>query len=155
MDNVIGVDEAAEFLGLSPGTVKNYCAQGKIEAKKIGKTWVIDKNKLDKGMDKMKTVFNQLEGSFNIEEASRHGKHVMYFVDKNELAEQFGLEDNQEEFAERVSNEFGIDVDDITADFITIDDENAADGFLFHGSDDLNDVTHYIKNNDDFKKFIK
>ncbi|MBP1970993.1 excisionase family DNA binding protein [Virgibacillus natechei] len=48
LEDIIGVEEAARILGLSPGTIKNYCASGKIEAKKIGKTWVIDKNKLNK-----------------------------------------------------------------------------------------------------------
>lgn len=44
LNNVIGVEDAAELWGLSPGTIKNYCAEGKVVAKKIGKTWVIDKN---------------------------------------------------------------------------------------------------------------
>lgn len=43
LDNIIGVEEAADLWGLSPGYVKNLCAHGKIHAKKIGKTWVIDK----------------------------------------------------------------------------------------------------------------
>lgn len=46
LNHIIGVDEASRMLNLSPGTVKNYCAEGKIIAKKIGKTWVIDKNTL-------------------------------------------------------------------------------------------------------------
>lgn len=44
LENVMGVDEAAELWGLSAGTIKNYCAEGKVEAKKIGKTWIINKN---------------------------------------------------------------------------------------------------------------
>lgn len=44
--NVIGVNEAASILNVSPGYVKNLCAQGKIVAKKIGKTWVIDRSRL-------------------------------------------------------------------------------------------------------------
>ncbi|MEW9575482.1 helix-turn-helix domain-containing protein [Bacillus toyonensis] len=44
--NVIGVHEAASILNVSPGHVKNLCAEGKIEAKKIGKTWVIDRSRL-------------------------------------------------------------------------------------------------------------
>lgn len=44
--NVIGVNEAASILNASPGYVKNLCAQGKIVAKKIGKTWVIDRSRL-------------------------------------------------------------------------------------------------------------
>lgn len=43
LNNVIGVEEASELWGLSPGTIKNYCAEGKVIAKKIGQTWVIDK----------------------------------------------------------------------------------------------------------------
>ncbi|MFE7378528.1 helix-turn-helix domain-containing protein [Bacillus cereus] len=46
LHNVIGVHEAASILNASPGHVKNLCAQGKIVAKKIGNTWVIDKSKL-------------------------------------------------------------------------------------------------------------
>lgn len=43
LENVIGVEEAAKLWGLSPGYIKNLCADGKVKAKKIGKTWVIDK----------------------------------------------------------------------------------------------------------------
>ncbi|PEC00404.1 helix-turn-helix domain-containing protein [Bacillus cereus] len=46
LHNVIGVHEAASILNVTPGHIKNLCAQGKIVAKKIGKTWVIDKSRL-------------------------------------------------------------------------------------------------------------
>ena len=46
LDHIIGVDDAAIILDLSPGTVKNMCAAGKLPAKKIGKTWILDKNLL-------------------------------------------------------------------------------------------------------------
>ncbi|PFM49584.1 DNA-binding protein [Bacillus cereus] len=46
LHNVIGVHEAASILNVSPGHVKNLCAQRKIVSKKIGKTWVIDKSRL-------------------------------------------------------------------------------------------------------------
>jgi len=46
--NVIGVHDVASILDVSPGHVKNLCAQGKIVAKKIGNTWVIDKSMLEK-----------------------------------------------------------------------------------------------------------
>ncbi|KXI60274.1 helix-turn-helix domain-containing protein [Bacillus cereus group sp. BfR-BA-00331] len=46
LHNTIGVKEAASILNVSSGHVKNLCAQGKIAAKKIGKTWVIDKSRL-------------------------------------------------------------------------------------------------------------
>ncbi|MGU3461230.1 helix-turn-helix domain-containing protein [Bacillus sp. D48C] len=44
--NIIGVNEAASILNVSPGHVKNLCAQEKIVAKKIGNTWVIDRSGL-------------------------------------------------------------------------------------------------------------
>ncbi|OUB81194.1 helix-turn-helix domain-containing protein [Bacillus wiedmannii] len=43
LSDVMGVEEAAEQWGLSPGYIKNLCAEGKVKAKKIGKTWVIQK----------------------------------------------------------------------------------------------------------------
>jgi hypothetical protein len=43
LDNIIGVEEASQMWGLSPGYIKNLCAEDKIKAKKIGKTWIIDK----------------------------------------------------------------------------------------------------------------
>ncbi|MEW9139106.1 helix-turn-helix domain-containing protein [Bacillus wiedmannii] len=46
MHNTIGVNEAASILNVSPGHIKNMCAAGKIAAKKIGKTWVIDRSRL-------------------------------------------------------------------------------------------------------------
>ena len=46
LHNVIGVNEAASILNVSPGHIKNLCVQGKIVAKKIGNTWVIDRSRL-------------------------------------------------------------------------------------------------------------
>ena len=44
LDNVMGVTEASELWGLSSGYIKNLCAKGKIEARNIGKTWIINKH---------------------------------------------------------------------------------------------------------------
>ena len=60
LNNVIGVNEASKITGLSAGTIKNYCAEGKIISKKIGQTWVIDKNILKESF-KMKKTY---EGSY-------------------------------------------------------------------------------------------
>jgi len=46
LSNLIGVEDAAKILGLSPGTVKNKCAAGELPAVKIGKTWILDRTKL-------------------------------------------------------------------------------------------------------------
>lgn len=43
LDNLIGVSEASELWGLTAAYIKNLCAEGKVDAKKIGNTWVIDK----------------------------------------------------------------------------------------------------------------
>jgi len=43
LDHIMGVEEASELWDLSAGYIKNLCNEGKVEAKKIGKTWVIDK----------------------------------------------------------------------------------------------------------------
>ena len=48
LNNVIGVDEAHSISGLSAGYIKNLCAAGKITAKKIGKTWIIDKEQFNR-----------------------------------------------------------------------------------------------------------
>lgn len=50
--NTIGVNDAAILLNVSPGHIKNLCAEGKILAKKIGKTWVINRTRL-KGVMQM------------------------------------------------------------------------------------------------------
>jgi excisionase family DNA binding protein len=55
LDNIIGVEEAAKILNLSPGTIKNMCASHKLQAKKIGKTWILDKNNLE--VNKMTKLF--------------------------------------------------------------------------------------------------
>lgn len=46
LDKVIGVEETSKIIGYAAGTIKNMCAEGKIVSKKIGKTWVIDYEKL-------------------------------------------------------------------------------------------------------------
>jgi hypothetical protein len=48
LNNAIGVEEAHSISGLSAGYIKNLCAAGKITAKKIGKTWIIDKEQFNR-----------------------------------------------------------------------------------------------------------
>lgn len=71
LENIIGVEEAAEILELSPGTVKNMCAEGKLYSKKVGKTWILDKTNLEvikmenlkiKGLEKARREFNNWQG---------------------------------------------------------------------------------------------
>ncbi|MBV6717176.1 helix-turn-helix domain-containing protein [Paenibacillus chitinolyticus] len=43
--NIMSVDDAAKLWGYeNPGSVKNLCRTGKIQATKIGRDWVIDRN---------------------------------------------------------------------------------------------------------------
>lgn len=44
LEQIMGVNAASELWGLSPGTIKNYCAEGKVKAVKIEGRWIIDKN---------------------------------------------------------------------------------------------------------------
>jgi hypothetical protein len=44
LDQVMGVDEASDLWNLSPGHIKNLCAEDKLIAKKIGNTWILSKN---------------------------------------------------------------------------------------------------------------
>lgn len=43
LDKIMGADEASKIWGLSPSYIKDLCAHGRIDCKKIGKTWIIDK----------------------------------------------------------------------------------------------------------------
>ncbi|MEB4819646.1 DNA-binding protein [Bacillus thuringiensis] len=47
LDNVIGVNDAHLISSLSPGHIKNLCAAGAIESKKIGGTWVINRERFE------------------------------------------------------------------------------------------------------------
>lgn len=54
LERIIGVVEAGEMWGLSPDHVKKLCRDGVVRSKKIGKTWVVDKEQSNpKGGNKM------------------------------------------------------------------------------------------------------
>jgi len=44
LEQIMGVNEAAERWSLKPGYIKNLCASGKVRARKIDNRWIIDKN---------------------------------------------------------------------------------------------------------------
>src|SRR5690625_3029483 len=70
LDSVIGVNEASKITGLSAGTIKNYCAEGKIVSKKIGQTWVIDKNILNE--DNIASIESVEYGKLNTDTGYNH-----------------------------------------------------------------------------------
>jgi len=44
LTQIMGVNEASKIWNLSPGTIKNYCAEGKLKAVKIEGKWILDRN---------------------------------------------------------------------------------------------------------------
>ena len=42
--HIMDVNEAAELWGLNPDYVKRLCQQGKLKARKMGQTWILDKH---------------------------------------------------------------------------------------------------------------
>lgn len=46
-DNYINIDEAAEYLGIKPVTLRTWIKKTDIPAKKIGKLWKFKKSELD------------------------------------------------------------------------------------------------------------
>ena len=52
LEQIMGVDEASELWTLSPGYLKNLCAEEKIQARKVGNTWIILKNQENPKMKK-------------------------------------------------------------------------------------------------------
>lgn len=59
LDQIMGVQEAGELWGLSPDRVKGLCQNGEVLAKKVGNSWVLDKNQPNPkgGRRKMKESF--------------------------------------------------------------------------------------------------
>lgn len=49
LKQIMGVDEAGKQWGLSPDHVKRLCRDEKVEAVKIGKTWVLKKDQKKPG----------------------------------------------------------------------------------------------------------
>lgn len=43
LDHLISADDAAKMWGITPQHVRRLCESGDVRAKKVGKTWVIDK----------------------------------------------------------------------------------------------------------------
>jgi hypothetical protein len=44
LNRVMGTDEAAAIWGLSQSWVKQLCLDGKVEARRIGKHWILKRN---------------------------------------------------------------------------------------------------------------
>ena len=47
-DKVYNLDEVAAIAGLHINTVRKFCREGKIDAKKVGRTWLVSRAGLAK-----------------------------------------------------------------------------------------------------------
>lgn len=57
-DNYIGIDEAAEYLGIKTVTLRNWLRKdNNIPAHKIGKLWKFKKSELDEWVNSGKAAF--------------------------------------------------------------------------------------------------
>lgn len=50
--------EASEYAGLSDRVLRTYCKNGKLTAKRVGRTWAIKKTDLDKFLKTPRPVGN-------------------------------------------------------------------------------------------------
>ena len=58
IDKWINIDEAAEYLGVKPGTIRDWIRKGKdVPAHKIGKLWKFKKSELDEWVNSGKAAF--------------------------------------------------------------------------------------------------
>lgn len=47
MDNYISIEDAAEYLGVKPSTIRTWIKTKKMPAHKVGKLWKFKKSELD------------------------------------------------------------------------------------------------------------
>jgi len=154
LDSVIGVNEASEITGLSPGTIKNQCAEGRIEAKKIGQTWVIDKIKLKESLT-MRNVYIQLLKVVDEPKMMENGIYLTYHRDLDALQDDWMI-DNKEEFEERFAEEFNVDPIELEGtDFITFDSAGSVGGHAYASVEStFDDVIHYMLTEPRLKKYV-
>lgn len=59
-DNWINIDEAAEYLGVKPGTIRDWIRKDKgVPAHKVGKLWKFKRSKLDAWIQSGKSAENK------------------------------------------------------------------------------------------------
>lgn len=148
--NVIGVSEAAKILGLAEGTVKNYCAEGNLPAKKIGKTWVLDK-KILKEQIKMKKIHEQLLKVVDEKGLSENGHYLSFYNSVDQLKEEVEFGD----FGEWFEGKFSVPVDEVGGSFITFDSDSASDGYIYTDTKTAyDDIIWFLKNESRYKKYV-
>lgn len=119
LDYIIGVEEAAEILGLSPGRVKNKAAANEIPAKKIGKQWIFNKKQLEAfKMSKFAELNNRNSTIITVEGIEYRTTQHPYLADNGEqyVAQAVDMHDN----------EYTITWDINHPDFENLEDESEA-----------------------------
>ena len=56
-DNYISIDEAAQYLGIKPVTLRNWIKKTDIPTRKIGKQWKIKRSELDEWVNSGRANF--------------------------------------------------------------------------------------------------
>ena len=56
-DNYISIDEAAEYLGIKPVTLRNWIKKTDIPTRKIGKQWKFKRSELDEWVNSGRANF--------------------------------------------------------------------------------------------------
>ncbi len=57
-DNYISIDEAAEYLGIKPVTLRNWIKKELVPAHKIGKLWKFKRSELDEWIKSGRSAIN-------------------------------------------------------------------------------------------------
>lgn len=57
-DNYISIDEAAQYLGIKPVTLRNWIKKTDIPTRKIGKQWKFKRSELDEWVDSGRAKFD-------------------------------------------------------------------------------------------------
>lgn len=62
-DNWINIDEAAEYLSVKPGTIRDWIRKDKgVPAHKVGKLWKFKRSELDAWIQSGKSAENETNG---------------------------------------------------------------------------------------------
>lgn len=138
LNQIVGVQEAAEMWGLSPDHVKRLCRDGVVVSKKIGNTWVVLKDQIN---PKQK---ERIKMKIKVEKVKKFD-HI--------IGEEWELEyskNDRLDFLEEIGLEF-VDADELEAVERQIEGEYVLDSgdFVYYVSiktDKINDIISSVEN---------
>lgn len=104
---------------------------------------------LNKVYEKLLTVVDE-------DKMSKNGVYLSYFKNADELADQYGLKNNKIEFEKVIQDKFNLDLCDLDADFITLDESAATGGDVYTDpANTFDDVIHDLIKEPSLKKYVK